>query len=48
MDVTFIIRRLDALIAALSSRDLAECDKYRDLKLRQARAGERVNDDLEL
>jgi hypothetical protein len=48
MDVAFIIRRLDALIAAVSSRDLAECDKYRDLKLRQARAGERVKDDLEL
>jgi hypothetical protein len=48
MDVAFIIRRLNALIAAVSSRDLAECDKYRDLKLRQARAGERVKDDLEL
>jgi hypothetical protein len=48
MDVAFIIRRLDALLAALSASSRACGGEYmRDLKLRQARAGERVKD-LEL
>jgi hypothetical protein len=50
MNVAFLLRRVDDLLgltADESSRDLSECQKYRELKSERALAGEKVKE-LEL